>query len=281
MPELPIVAPGEIIASQHINDIADRIIQRYTDASDLATKNPTPITGELAYQIDTGQVMVFNGTDWVLGGGGVSTGELRIVSNNGQGFVVVRGTAELDVFQDGNLISQIHATLGATDVGTIEFRSLNVPDAGIKIVSDQQVMLGEPGANGTFTVNPANQTATAETFLQVHNIGTTGSAANTFLQTIPGDLSRFQLSTSARKYKSDIQYAHHLADVVLEPVTFRHDGDGGDYAGFIADDLADQNTLLGVYDVDGEIENYDLRAVVAVLAAKVNALMDRIETLEE
>ena len=63
-----------------------------------------------------------------------------------------------------------------------------------------------------------------------------------------------------------------ISGIELRPVTFTHDGDGRDYIGFIADDLADQDPRMGQYGEDGLIENYDLRAVVAVLAAKVARL---------
>ena len=104
-------------------------------------------------------------------------------------------------------------------------------------------------------------------YLTAH--GTTGSAANTFVNSTTGLLAR---STSARRYKSNIQPAAHLADLELTPVTFHHDGDDKDYVGFIADDVSAQLAIAGEYDDDGKIESYDLRAVVAILAAKVNRL---------
>ena len=64
MSELPDVAPGEIIASAHINDIADRTIQRYDNFGDLGVKNPTPVTGELAFTSDNSSVWLFAGGSW-------------------------------------------------------------------------------------------------------------------------------------------------------------------------------------------------------------------------
>lgn len=86
-------------------------------------------------------------------------------------------------------------------------------------------------------------------------------------------------STSARRYKSDIRDATDLVDIVLQPVTFHHDESGQDYLGFIADDIADQLPIAGVFH-DGLIENYDQRAVIAILAAKVNSLTERLDRLE-
>jgi len=96
---------------------------------------------------------------------------------------------------------------------------------------------------------------------------TSGAGANVTVDA-SGQLFR---STSARRYKKYIGSAAPLADLELAPVTFTHKGDGEKYIGFIADDLAAQDERLAVYD-DGVVENYDMRAVVAVLAAKVNRL---------
>ncbi len=96
---------------------------------------------------------------------------------------------------------------------------------------------------------------------------TSGGPANVVVNA-NGQLFR---DTSARKYKTTIKKAPQLADLNLVPVTFKHKGDGKQYIGFIADDLAAQDERLGEYH-DGEVENYDMRAVVAVLAAKVNRL---------
>ena len=64
MSELPAVAPGEVIASGHINDIADRTVQRYASATELAALNPTPVAGELAYIEDTFTTVQWVGTSW-------------------------------------------------------------------------------------------------------------------------------------------------------------------------------------------------------------------------
>ena len=96
---------------------------------------------------------------------------------------------------------------------------------------------------------------------------TSGAAVNVSVDA-SGQLFR---NTSARKYKSTIKKAPQLADLDLVPVTFKHKGDGQQYIGFIADDLADQDARLGEFH-EGEIESYDMSAVVAVLAAKVNRL---------
>jgi len=94
-----------------------------------------------------------------------------------------------------------------------------------------------------------------------------GGGANCVINVADG---RLFVNTSARRFKHNIKPAD-IADYELEPVSFTHD-DGVDYLGFIADDVAAQDARLGVYEDDGEIQNYDLRGVVAILSAKVNRL---------
>ena len=94
-----------------------------------------------------------------------------------------------------------------------------------------------------------------------------GTGANVFVDNT-GQLFRI---TSARKYKSNIVDAPELADLVLNPVTFRHNAASNDQIGFIADDLAVQDERIGVFE-EGEVESYSTNAVLAILAAKVNRL---------
>ena len=49
MPEMPDVAPSEIVASEWGNDIRDRTVQRYTSGADRDAKNPTPQDGDVSY----------------------------------------------------------------------------------------------------------------------------------------------------------------------------------------------------------------------------------------
>ena len=102
---------------------------------------------------------------------------------------------------------------------------------------------------------------------------TTGTAANVFC----GTGGRLQRSTSARKYKSRINYnVDYLAGLELRPTKHYRPDDKAWYFGFIADDLGKQHKLLGVWR-DGEIEDYDQRAVMAVMAAKINRLEKRLQ----
>lgn len=109
---------------------------------------------------------------------------------------------------------------------------------------------------------------------------TTGSPAN--LVTAGAGHNNFMRSTSARRYKTNITYdPEQLLAIELRPAKFYRPDDDAWYYGFIADDLAEEDPLLGTYDPDtGEIENYDQRAVMAVMAAKINELARRVRELE-
>lgn len=106
--------------------------------------------------------------------------------------------------------------------------------------------------------------------------------------------SNYELTrnSSALKYKSEVSDASYLADVVLAPKRYLYhpeDGEGNrvgepiwDY-GFIADEIAAQGEhgkILGAF-FEGEIDNYKTRGIMAVIAAKVNRLENKVQQLEE
>ncbi len=98
---------------------------------------------------------------------------------------------------------------------------------------------------------------------------TTGNAANMFMPS-GGQISRF---TSSRRWKSDIDYdTDWMADLELKPVTFYREDDDDHYMGFIAEDVEELDSRMGVYEEDGQVDSYDMPGVVAVLAAKVRRL---------
>lgn len=101
----------------------------------------------------------------------------------------------------------------------------------------------------------------------VYNYAPGGGTANVIVDSA----GRLYRVTSARKYKKAIKDASWLADIKLRPVSYLTKETETPYLGFIADELGEQDRRLGVWE-DDEIEDLDLRAVVAVLAAKVNRL---------
>lgn len=88
---------------------------------------------------------------------------------------------------------------------------------------------------------------------------------------------QLHVNTSARRTKTDITDASYLRDVKLQPVRYRKKGQDLLQYGLIADDLMEQDRRIGVYNEDGEITDYMDRAVLAVLAAKVEYLWGLIQ----
>lgn len=180
---------------------------------------------------------------------------------------------------------------GAGDIGT-----LAMPGAFFSITADifqQGSFQANDGSAGSPTFTFDNDTDTGVFRVSADRIGwavggiglmslgssegfrsgaiddaTTGTAANVNIESTGNQLRR---STSALKYKTDLSDANYLADIELTPMKFYREDDDRYFYGFIADWLGGQDELLGVYQND-EIEDFDTRAVLAVLAAKINRL---------
>lgn len=254
MPEMPDVVTGEPAASEWGNKIRSRTVQRYATIADRTAQNPTPAPGELAYMDAEGsepiRIGMFNGASWVGLGeeiyvrldGDTMTGQLTLLD-----FLLTAG-------------------------GTVTLPGVTVVESGLGIYRHgvQELGIASSGTEGL--------RMTHERFrvMAIVNDGTTANPANLQIATD----GRIRVSTSAAKYKDDIADAPEIADVELRPVTYTSPGDDGDtFIGLIADDVAAADGRLGVY-ADGELNDYDLRGVVAVLAAKINNLEERVAELE-
>ena len=112
----------------------------------------------------------------------------------------------------------------------------------------------------------------------------TGSGDSTVGVTSTGFLRR---QTSALKTKRNVEHADWLHRINLQPVEYDTkptDSDEADDAhryGLIADWIAEQVPDAGVYGEDGEIEDFQNRAVLAILAAQIIDLRKEMEQLKE
>jgi hypothetical protein len=125
-------------------------------------------------------------------------------------------------------------------------------------------------AAGGVTVGLLSESGGAAGFVRFQGAydQTTGNSADVHVAS-NGQLLR---STSALKYKSRITTnVGYLADIDLIPTKHYRKDDGRWRYSLIADWLGDQDPLLGVYE-NGEVESYDVRGVLAVMAAKINRL---------
>lgn len=174
--------------------------------------------------------------------------------------------AKIDLRSDFIILDSVDGQIGLARNGTASAPALSWTgdaDTGIYL-SSAGVMRLVTGGTDSISMGANVSIAT----------GTTGSAANVNIGTGSG-LQTLLRSTSALKYKSDLSDADYLADIELAPKKFYREDDDRHYYGFIADYLGEQDDLLGEYS-DGEIENYDQRAVMAVMAAKINRLEERV-----
>lgn len=93
---------------------------------------------------------------------------------------------------------------------------------------------------------------------------------------------RLRRETSSAKTKDNITYPTHLADIVLpSPAMFRH-LDSGDWSlGWIAEDMDAADSRLVIRDLEGEVDNYDLKAVVAIMSEQIKELQAQVKELQD
>ncbi len=170
---------------------------------------------------------------------------------------------------------QVSFLVGSTSAPSITFAG--DPDTGMYRYGNDQVALV---AGGSIMFRGAQDSTPDEVRIPPAYAATGSDSALGVTST--GLLRR---QTSARKYKERIDYdTAHLADVELRPVDYwrkateasEGDGEAKHLLGFIADDLYEANPLMGRLE-KGEVEDFDDRAVLAVLAAKVNRLEKKME----
>ena len=273
-PLLP--SPGETIDSPWGQATVERLIPRYSTAAVRDATVLDPAEGQVCYVVEVDQMQIWDGAEWVeVPDRSVIDGLLALYLPLTGGTL----TGHLDgvgaVFTD-NVYADTFTVTGtfihfpsATDAAVIRKNSTNMIQMNDENTIDfvRRITVG-----GVLIHEVEGGFASTQIYDK-----TTGSAANVTVVNANGLLER---STSARRYKTDIEDADDLADLELHPVRFLHIGDGRNYLGFIADDIAEQDELAAVYNDDGEVENYDLRAVVAILAAKVNRLEQQVAALE-
>ena len=178
----------------------------------------------------------------------------------------------------GSFAGQVVSQLANNDPSNPGF-SVGGYSSGLYAPAYNEVALS---ANGNMVLHCDGTTFVAP---DVYSAGQSGSA-NVVVDS-DGTMHRI---ASASKYKQKVADASALlVDIVLEPVEYWtkvRDGEGKKVGrwdnrhtfGLIADGIAAQEHDLGVWE-DGEIEDYDTRGVIAVLAAKMNRMEGRWQAL--
>lgn len=93
-------------------------------------------------------------------------------------------------------------------------------------------------------------------------------------------------SSSSRDIKHDIKYienteSYHDALMQIKPATYVYNNDTSETAklGMIAEDIADVMPIAALTGESGKVENYDTRAIIAMLVMEVQRLNAEIERL--
>lgn len=87
-------------------------------------------------------------------------------------------------------------------------------------------------------------------------------------------------TSSTKRHKKNISRRDQLKDINLIPSRYKRKGQDGWEYGLIVEDLIEQDEILGIWDQNlNQFNDYDTRGVIAVLAAKVNDLEERLDTL--
>jgi len=317
-PSLPL--PATTIQAAWGQDVTTRVVNVYQNAAARDAAIPTPEDGQLAYLLDEDLLTVrIAGVLWIAAGVGTfvqvegdsMTGNLDMTGNDVVGVTSIetQPAANFGIKDDAGTIRLDIKNSGDSEAGRINLRDKSqgivfswIESADIlyafKSLRFDKQLLAPDGSSATpphsFAASPntgpyliapgdigysfagsvlMRMSQTVFIAAQVYS-ATTGAAANVNVE--PG--GQLRLSTSARRYKSNIEAADALAALNLEPVTFHHDGNDADYIGFIADDMPDERAIER--DGDGAVAGYDLRAVVAILAAKANSIEARLAALE-
>lgn len=92
--------------------------------------------------------------------------------------------------------------------------------------------------------------------------------------------------SSSREIKHDIEYiedtkSYHDALMQIKPATYVYNNDKTETTklGMIAEDVADVMPIAALTDESGKVENYDTRAIIAMLVMEVQRLNAEIERL--
>lgn len=158
---------------------------------------------------------------------------------------------------------------------------IDIGSADSATSKDLQIHLEHDYLNGTFVhgdklkvdcdvLKLGSLSSFSETNLVVDSSGTVGKA------------------TSSRDVKHDINYVdeteqYHNAIMQMKPATFIYNADKEQVPklGMIAEDVANVCPIAGIADISGKVENYDDRAVIAMLVMEVQRLNKEIEKLKK
>lgn len=150
--------------------------------------------------------------------------------------------------------AQIMSAAGTVSVPAFTFRGDT--DTGVYRVGANDIGIASGGAlvfraDGSFT------------WLHKVYTDTSAQAANMYINSS----GRVLRSTSALKYKAEVEPLDLRGAPMPTPVRYRSKIDGNMHYGFIADEVAELYPDAAVYNKAGEVEDYDAKALLALMVA--------------
>jgi hypothetical protein len=119
-------------------------------------------------------------------------------------------------------------------------------------------------------------------------MGTTGFLVPNIWNSTGGTTANVQVASDGRlrQVTSALRFKRHVSDAKLEdvrlyPRQWQSKGDDSWHVGFVAEEVVKEMPMVGLWDDDGRLMNYEDRAVLAVLAAKVNRLEAELDLLKK
>lgn len=151
MPELVTVVPDETIFSDHINDLRDRTVQRYSDATERGSLHGSPVAGDLSYLESDDGVYVWSGTAWVAPVGPMGITTPRIVDGAVTTAKLVNASVTAAKLY-GSSVAAFEIEAHSTSVAAISLTTTrtNKHGIGLTIPADWNTYNVHALANGTF-----------------------------------------------------------------------------------------------------------------------------------
>jgi len=257
MPEIPDVVAGEPVQSAWGNDLRDRSVQRYDDATDRDTLDPLPDAGAVCWLDDPGALEVYTGTEW-----------LRVLDEAG-GYVIGPGLVDLERTSSGFL----RATRTGTAPGIVGRVVFQISSGWVVDLSDAD----NADSYRAVTMN-REQAAFMAGAVVVSNAGLVE-----LRKVVPAGepLLQFQMDGT---YPTGRRFQFRRAESFGSLELWAVRSDGSEFRVWTADDQGrfwpDKLQSGGYPQSAGDVTELEARTGESDLYAIIGQLLDRIEALE-
>jgi hypothetical protein len=173
--------------------------------------------------------------------------------------------------QDNENIGWIDANTEFVFSDDVQVLSLGI---NISAQSGYGLWVSHDGTNDALTVDTSGIVYSDTTY-----DNTSASAANVYIDA-EGEL--YRSTASARKYKTDIDYQGVDGDLVyqLQPASFKEKRTGQEFIGFIAEDVAEVDPRLVLFDEEGNPDALQYAHFTSLLAKAIQDLKIEVNNLK-